>query len=127
MRTAVCFTLLWAGVATTAMAEDAVEFDTRRLFSCADVKPPQQADSARKVIVVVIPISANFNAEERTIESLRYELRMPKSVTVLDHLPKSQTGTSSPLRIWPLSAAGHHTAGRNRTTSDLLESLPSAR
>jgi hypothetical protein len=33
----------------------------------------------------------------------------------------------SPLRIWPLAAAGHYTAGRNRTTADLPESLPSAR
>ena len=32
---------------------------------CAEVKPPQQADSARKVVVIVIPVSANFNAEER--------------------------------------------------------------
>ena len=28
------------------------------------------------------------------IESLRLELRMPKSITVLDHLPKTQTGTN---------------------------------
>jgi formylglycine-generating enzyme required for sulfatase activity len=81
-------------VVTAALAQDPVEFDARRLFSCAEVKPPPQADSARKVIVVVIPISANFNVEESTVESLRYELRLPKSVTVLDHLPKTQTGTN---------------------------------
>ena len=86
--------LLICGLPTTALSQDAVGFDARRLFSCAEVKPPQQADSARKVVVVVIPISANFNAEERTVESLRYEIRMPKSVTVLDHLPKTQTGTN---------------------------------
>jgi formylglycine-generating enzyme required for sulfatase activity len=62
------------------------------VFSCAEVKPSQQADAARKVVVIVIPISANFNTEESTVESLRYELRFPKSVTVLDHYPKTQTG-----------------------------------
>ncbi|QEH38396.1 Serine/threonine-protein kinase pkn1 [Aquisphaera giovannonii] len=86
--------LIVGGMANLASAQDPVEFDARRLFSCAEVKPPQQADSARRVIVVVIPVSANFNAEESTIESLRYELRLPKTVTVLDHLPKTQTGTS---------------------------------
>ena len=78
---------------TTVSAQEPVKFDSRPLFSCAEVKPPQQADAARRVIVIVIPISANFNAEESTVESLRYELRFPKSVTVLDHYPKTQTGT----------------------------------
>ena len=95
MRLSICVgVLLTCGVTTAALAQDPVEFDARRLFSCAEVKPPPQADSARKVIVVVIPISANFNVEESTVESLRYELRLPKSVTVLDHLPKTQTGTN---------------------------------
>ena len=87
--------LFGCGLTTTVSAQNVVEFDARRLFSCAEVKPPQQADSARKVVVIVIPISANFNAEERAVESLRYELRLPKSVTVLDHLPKTQTGTNA--------------------------------
>jgi formylglycine-generating enzyme required for sulfatase activity len=96
MRSATCVAVLLAGgLAAMARAEEPVEFDARRLFSCAEVKPPQQADSARKVVVVVIPISANFNAEERTVESLRYELRFPKPFTVLDHLPRTQTGTNT--------------------------------
>ena len=95
MRSAICVGVLLAcGLASAALAQESVEFDARRLFSCAEVKPPQQADVARKVIVVVIPISANFNVAEKTVESLRYELRLPKSVTVLDHLPKTQTGTN---------------------------------
>ena len=86
--------LLLQSLIASAHAEDAVEFDARRLFSCAEVKPPENADRARKVVVVVVPISANFNAEEKTVESLRYELRLPPSMTVLDHLPKTQTGTN---------------------------------
>jgi formylglycine-generating enzyme required for sulfatase activity len=86
--------LIVGGLTSTVLAQQPVEFDARRLFSCAEVKPPQQADSARKVVVVVIPISANFNVEERMVESLHYEIRLPKSVTVLDHLPKTQTGTN---------------------------------
>jgi len=81
------------GLTSYVSAQEAVKFDSRRLFSCAEVKPPQQADSARKVVVIVIPISANFNTEEATVESLRYELRFPKTVTILDHFPKTQTGT----------------------------------
>jgi hypothetical protein len=87
--------MLAGGLVTPSLAQEPVEFDARRLFSCAEVKPPQQADSARKVVVIVIPISANFNVEERTIESLRYELKLPTSVTVIDHLPKTQTGPSA--------------------------------
>jgi formylglycine-generating enzyme required for sulfatase activity len=95
MRATICVGFLLAcGLTTAAGAQEAVEFDARRLFSCAEVKPPQQADSARKVIVVVIPISANFNVEEQTVESLHYELRLPKSLTVLDHLPKTQLRTN---------------------------------
>ena len=94
MRAVVCLGILLAScLSTVATAQEAVKFDSRSLFSCAEVKPPQQADAARKVVVIVIPISANFNAEESTVESLRYELRFPKSVTVLDHYPKTQTGT----------------------------------
>jgi len=88
--------MLASGLATAALAQDAVTFDARRLFSCTEVKSPHQADTGRKVILVVIPISANFNAKvkESTIESLRNEVRFPKSVTVLDHEPKTQTGTN---------------------------------
>ena len=84
------------GLTTIALAEEPVAFDARRLFPCTEVKPPQQADAARKVILVVFPISANFNddVKESTIEALHYELRFPKSVTMLDHLPKTQTGTN---------------------------------
>ena len=85
--------LLACGLTTTALAQEPVTFDSRPLFSCAEVKPPQQADAARKVVVIVIPISANFNANESTVENLHYEFRFPKSVTVLDHYPKTQTGT----------------------------------
>ena len=75
--------------------EESVEFDARRLFSCAEVEPPQQADVARKVIVVVIPISASqLQRRGEDGRDLRYQLRLPKSVTVLDHLPKTQTGTN---------------------------------
>ncbi|MFO0958306.1 MAG: formylglycine-generating enzyme family protein [Isosphaeraceae bacterium] len=92
MRAVACLALAFAG--NLAMAQDPVDFDARKLFSCAEVKPPQNADTARKVVVIVIPVSANFNVPERTIETLRYELRMPKSVTILDYLPKTQTGTN---------------------------------
>ncbi len=81
------------GLTTAASAQEAVKFDSRSLFSCAEVKPPRQADAARKVIVIVIPVSANFRAEESTVELLHYEIRFPKSVTILDHEPKTQTGT----------------------------------
>jgi hypothetical protein len=74
-----------------ALAQEPVRFDARRVFACTEIKPPQQADSSRKVIVVSIPISANFGVPESSIERLRYEFRMPKSVTVIDHLPKTRT------------------------------------
>ncbi len=85
--------LLGCGLTTTVSAQEPVKFDSRSLFSCAEVKPPQQADAAQKVVVIVIPISANFNTEESTVENLHYEFRFPKSVTVLDQYPKTQTGT----------------------------------
>jgi hypothetical protein len=77
------------------LAQEAVSFDARSLFSCAEVKPPQQADSARKVVVIVIPVSANFMAEEASVEILHYDFRFPKSVTILDHYPKTQ-----PVPTW---------------------------
>ena len=81
------------GLTTAASAQQAVKFDSRSLFSCPEVKPPQQADVARKVVVIVIPVSADFRAEESTVELLHHEFRFPKSVTILDHYPKTQTGT----------------------------------
>lgn len=41
--------------------------------------------------MVSIPISANFDVAEETVDRLRYELRMPKSIMVLDYLPKSRS------------------------------------
>jgi formylglycine-generating enzyme required for sulfatase activity len=79
---------------STAWAQDPVEFDTRRVFACAEVQPPRQADTSRRVVVVVIPITATFHVKESTVPSLRYELRFPKAFTVLDYLPKTQTGTN---------------------------------
>jgi len=94
MRSIIGFLVfLGFGLATAASAQEAVKFDSRSLFSCAEVKPPQQADWARKVVVIVIPVSANFTAEEATVENLHYDFRFPKSVTILDHYPKTQTGT----------------------------------
>ncbi|MGA2702715.1 MAG: hypothetical protein ABSE84_04415 [Isosphaeraceae bacterium] len=49
-------------LSTTVSAQDAVEFDTRRVFACREIPSPPQADLSQKVIVVVIPVSANFNA-----------------------------------------------------------------
>lgn len=83
------------GCVSNAVAQAPVSFDARRLFACTEVKPPQQADVARKVIVVSIPISANFSADESSVAKLRYELRMPKSMTVIDFLPKTQTATDA--------------------------------
>jgi len=77
--------------ASNAVAQVPVSFDARRLFACTEVKPPQQDDVGRKVVVVSIPISANFGADESSVASLRYELRIPKSMTVIDFLPKTQT------------------------------------
>lgn len=74
-------------------ADDSVEFDSRELFSCAEVKPPQRADMKQKVVVIVIPVSANFLGKEESIENLHYEFAFPKSITILDHFPKTQTGT----------------------------------
>ncbi|WP_169975015.1 formylglycine-generating enzyme family protein [Tautonia rosea] len=84
--------------AHVARAQVPVEFDTRRVFACTEVEPPQRADSARKVVLVVIPISANFNVPEHTVESLRYELNLPDSLTLLDHLPRTQTGSNVLVR-----------------------------
>jgi hypothetical protein len=64
------------------------------LFPCAEAKPPKYADTARRVVAVAIPISANFKDPESTIENLCYEITLPKSVTMLDPMPKTQTGTS---------------------------------
>ncbi|MFI5458640.1 MAG: formylglycine-generating enzyme family protein [Isosphaerales bacterium] len=83
------------GCASNALAQAPVSFDARRLFACTEVKPPQQADVGRKVVVVSIPISANFSAEESSVASLRYELRIPKSMTVIDFLPKTQTAADA--------------------------------
>jgi formylglycine-generating enzyme required for sulfatase activity len=74
-----------------ALAQDPVRFDARRVFACTEMKPSPGADVSRKVIVVSIPISANFAAPEASVERLRYELRMPKLVTVIDYLPKTRT------------------------------------
>ncbi|MGO9466259.1 MAG: formylglycine-generating enzyme family protein [Isosphaeraceae bacterium] len=90
-RRALLSILLALGSATTALAQAPVAFDARRIFACTEVKPPQQADVGRKVVVVSIPISANFSAEESSVGRLRFELRMPKSVSVIDFLPKTQT------------------------------------
>jgi len=94
-RRALVSILLALGSATTALAQAPVAFDARRMFACTEVKPPQQADVGRKVLVVSIPISANFSAEESSVGSLRFELRMPKSVTVIDFLPKTQTAADA--------------------------------
>jgi formylglycine-generating enzyme required for sulfatase activity len=94
-RRALFSILLALGSATTAPAQAPVAFDARRIFACTEVKPPQQADVGRKVVVVSIPISANFSAEESSVGSLRFELRMPKSVTVIDFLPKTQTAADA--------------------------------
>ena len=87
--------LILCGLTSASLAQEPVGFDAGRLFSCTEVKPPHQADSARKVIVIVILISANFHVEERTVENLRYELRLPKTIAVRDHEPKTQTTTNS--------------------------------
>jgi formylglycine-generating enzyme required for sulfatase activity len=75
------------------MSQDAVSFDSRAIFPCTEVKSPQQAETTGKVILIVIPVSANFAAEESSVENLHYEFDFPKSMTILDHYPKTQTGT----------------------------------
>ena len=83
------------GIATSVSAQVPVRFDSRRVFGCTEVKPPQQADSSRKLLVVSIPISANFDAPESSVERLRYELRMPKSFAMIDYLPKTVTAADA--------------------------------
>ncbi|MGE3818347.1 MAG: formylglycine-generating enzyme family protein [Isosphaeraceae bacterium] len=75
-------------------AQTSVEFDTDRVFPCREVPPPENADTARKVIVIAIPVSANFQGDESSVETIRYEFRLPPSMKIRDHLPKTQTEAS---------------------------------
>jgi len=79
------------GLAGPTVADEPVRFDSRRAFACTALKPPEGADAGRKVLLVSIPISTNFEAPEASVERLRFEIHLPKSFTVVDHLPKTQT------------------------------------
>ena len=101
--------LLTIAPSAAVWAEDPVEFDARTSFPCREVKAPDQADAARKVIVAVIPITATFNAREDSIETIRYELKMPQPLTVIDHLPKTQGGSNVVGTIHEQRGENQHT------------------
>jgi len=91
----VAFATVFTIAATSpSWGDEPVEFDVRPLFPCREVKAPEQADATRKVIVAVIPITATFNVKEASVETIRYELKMPQGVTVVDRLPRTQGGSN---------------------------------
>ena len=94
-RVAFASLLLTMAPSAAVWAEDPVEFDAGTTFPCREVKAPDQADAVRKVIVAVIPISATFNAREDSIETIRYELKMPQLLKVIDYLPATRRPSAS--------------------------------
>ena len=86
--------IVLALAAVPALADEPVEFDASRVFACRDFTPKDAVNPPRKLVVIVIPVSTNFGVKELTVETIRYELKLPKSVTVVDHLPKTRTGTN---------------------------------
>jgi formylglycine-generating enzyme required for sulfatase activity len=86
-----CGMLALLAAPSLANAQSPVSFDTDSVFPCRVVAAPENGDTGRKFVVIAVPVSANFQEDEATVETIRYEFRLPPSMKVRDHLPKTQT------------------------------------
>lgn len=79
------------------MERPAVSFDIRHAFACRDVTPKKffLADPSRKVMEMVVRISANLNVDEKQLDHIVYRLTMPPEAEVADHLPRTELAVES--------------------------------
>jgi hypothetical protein len=88
----------WVALPTTLFAADektpapAVRFDVGRSFGWRDVTPADfgKVHPNSKVIEVPLRISAGFLTDEKSIEAIIYEIRIPQPLQIQDYLPNTE-------------------------------------
>src|SRR4051794_11404908 len=85
------------GIPTALLAADektpaalAVRFDVGKSFAWRDVTPADfgKTNPNSKVVEVPLRISAGFLTDEKNIEAIIYEIKIPQPLQIQDYLPK---------------------------------------